>query len=108
QEIGKSRPRVNSPLHRANGLLHRRDALAQPRLIPSRRIPVKRALLDRLVERRHRLTVGRLGGLLIALLDGLAQSPQRSTQAGSIGPIGGSALRGLTGALERRKMVSHV
>jgi hypothetical protein len=83
---------------RATSLFHRGNALAQARLIPRRRIPVQRALLDRLVERGDRLAVGLLGRRFITLLDGLAQSAQRSAQAGGVGAIGGRALRGLTGA----------
>src|SRR5258708_27910544 len=69
---------------------------------------MQRALLDRLVERGYCLAVGRLGGCLVALLDSLAQSAQRGAQAGGVGAIGGSAFRGLTGAFERRKMISHI
>ena len=74
-------------------LLHRIDTRAQPRLVARGGIPVQRALLDRLVECGHRLAVGLLGGLLVALLNGLAQRAQRGAQAGGVGAIGGSALR---------------
>ena len=89
-------------------LLHRIHTSAQPRFIARRGIPVQRTLLDRLVERRHRLAVGLFGRLLVSLFNGLAQGAQGCTQAGGVGAIGGSTLRGLTGALERRKMISHV
>jgi hypothetical protein len=96
------------PAPRAKQLLHRIDADAEAGLITRGGIAVQRTLLDCLVERGHRLAVGLLGGLLVALLDGLAQSAQRGAQAGGVGAIGGRALRGLTGAFERRKMISHV
>src|SRR5258706_15536854 len=69
---------------------------------------MERALLDRLVERGYRLAVGLFGGWLVALLDGLAQCAERGAQAGGVGAIGGGALCGLTGAFERRKMISHI
>jgi hypothetical protein len=93
---------------KANSLLHRIDANAQPRLVAGGRILVQRALLDRLVERGYGLAVSLLGGLLVAFFDGLAQATQRGAQAGSVGAIRSSALRGLTGALQRRKMICHV
>ncbi len=89
-------------------LLHRTNTFAQSRLVPRRSIAVQGALLNRLVERGYGLAVGFFGGLLVAFFDGLAQAAQSGTQAGRIGPVGGSALRGLTGAFERRKMISHV
>ncbi len=88
--------------------LHCVDAGSQPRFIARGGVFVQRTLLNRLIKRGNRLAVGLLGGLLVALLDGLAQRAQRGAQAGGIGAIGGSALRGLTGALKRRKMISHV
>jgi hypothetical protein len=93
---------------RRSNLFHRIDADAKPRLIPRGRILVQRALLDRLVERGYGLAVGLLGGLLVAFFDGLAQAAQRGAQAGSVGAVRSSALRGLTGALKRRKMICHV
>ena len=69
---------------------------------------MQRALLDGFVELRYCRAVGCFGGLLVAFFDGLAQAAQRSAQAGGIGAIGGGALRGLTGALKRRMMISHV
>jgi len=92
----------------ANSLLHRRNALAQARLVAGGGVAVQRALLDGLVERGHRLAVGRFGGGFVAFFDGLAQGAQRGAQAGGVGAIGGRALRGLTGAFERRKVICHV
>ena len=89
-------------------LLHCSHTHTEAGLVARSSIFMQRALLDCLIERRHRLAVGLLGGWFVALLDGLAQGPQRGAQARSIGAIGSCALRGLTGALKRRKMISHV
>src|ERR1700683_3081005 len=89
-------------------LLHSRNALAQARLVAGGGIAVQPALLDRFVERRYRFSVSLLGRSFVALLDGLAQSAQAGAQAGGVAAIGGRTLRGLTGAFERRKMVSHI
>lgn len=101
---------VQAPLQRLKprGLFHRIDASAQARLVTCGGIPVQRALLDGLVEGGDGLAVGLFGGLLVALFDSLAEGAQRRAQAGRVGAIGGSALFSLTGALERRKMISHV
>src|ERR1039458_7031431 len=81
---------------------------AEARLVARSGVAVQRALLDCFVERGNRLAVGLFGSWLVALLDGLAQRAQRGAQAGGVGAIGGRALRGLTGAFERRKMISHI
>jgi len=84
------------------------NALAQPRLVARGGISVQRTLLDALSSADTVLAIGFSGGLFVALLDGLAQSAQRGAQAGGVGAIGGRTLGGLTGALERRKMISHI
>ena len=89
-------------------LFHRIDASAQPRLVAGRGIAVQRPLLDGLVERGYGRAIGLLGGLLVAIFYGLAQRPESGAQAGGISAICGRALGGLTGAFERRKMISHV
>src|SRR5580658_2377740 len=89
-------------------LLHRRNALAEAGLVACGSIPVQRALLNRLIERGYGLAISLLGGLLVALLNCLAQSAQRGAQTGGVGAIRGRALRSLTGALKRRKMICHI
>jgi len=97
-----------SQLRKRAQLLHRIDTGAEAGLIARGGVHVQRALLDCLVERGHRLAVGLFGGLFVALFNGLSQAAQGSAQTGGIGAIGGRALRGLTGALKRRKMICHV
>src|SRR5260370_29420697 len=102
--LSSSKPKAAA----APPLLHRANALAQPRLVAGSSVPMQRALLDCLVERRDSLAIGLLGSRLVAFFDGLAQSAQSRAQPGAVGAIGGGAFRGLTGALKRRKMISHV
>src|SRR5271169_4014920 len=54
-------PRRPAIQAKSQHLLHRTDALAQPRLVARGGIPMQSALLNRLVERGHRLAVGLLG-----------------------------------------------
>ena len=49
-----------------------------------------------------------LGGLHVALGDGLAQAAQAAADAAPVGTVYDSLLLGLTGALERRNMVRHL
>jgi hypothetical protein len=97
-----------SQLSKRAQLLHRIDTNPEAGLIARGGIHVQRALLDCLVERGHRLPVGLFGGLFVALFNGLSQAAQCGAQAGGICAISGRALRGLTGALKRRKMICHV
>ena len=68
---------------------------------------VQDTLLDCLIEGGDCLAVDLFGGLFIALGDGLAQFPQGAAEAGGVGAVAGSAPFGLTGAFQRRKMISH-
>ena len=68
---------------------------------------MQNALLDGLVEGGYGLAVGLSGGGFVALFEALAQVAQGGAELRCIGPVTGGALRGLTGALERRKMICH-
>src|ERR1700676_1447968 len=92
---------------RSQSLLHRRDALAQAGFVARGGVPVQRTFLDGFVEGGNGLTVGLLGGGLVAFFHGLAQDAQLGAKAGGVGAIGGCALRSLAGALQRRKMICH-
>jgi hypothetical protein len=89
-------------------LLHGADALTQAGLVARRRIGVQCALLDRFVENRHGFTVQVFSSGFVALAYGLAQVAQLRAQTGGVGAITGGSTFGLTGALQRRKMICHV
>ena len=99
---------AGSQLSKRAQLLHRIDTNAEAGLIARGGIHVQRAFLDCLVESGYGLAVGLFGGLFVALFNGLSQATQCGAQAGGICAVRGRALRGLTGALKRRKMISHV
>jgi hypothetical protein len=69
---------------------------------------MERALLDRFIENRNGLTVHLLSSGFVAFCNGLAQVAQLRAQTGSISAIAGGSTFGLTGALQRRKMICHV
>jgi hypothetical protein len=101
-------PAVVAGLPRAEKLLHRSDALAQAGLVARRGVLVQRALLDGLIQRGNRLTIDLFSGGFVAFGDALAQVAQLGAQAGGVGPVTGGTAFGLTGAFQRRKMISHV
>src|SRR5580658_2341516 len=88
-------------------LFHRRDTLAQTRLVARSGVLVQQTLLNALVERGYRLAVGLLGGSFVAFFDGLAQITQLSTQCGCVGAVAHGAAFGLARTLQRRKMICH-
>jgi len=61
-------------------LLKHSQPLRQPRFIPRSRIFVQNALLDGLVERRHRLPVRLPGSRFVALFQALAHAPESRAQ----------------------------
>jgi hypothetical protein len=63
-----------------NLLLKRRQPLRQPRFIPRSRILVQNALLDSLIERRHRFPVSLPGNRFVALFQALAHAPESRAQ----------------------------
>ena len=65
------------------------------------------ALLDALVEDGDGLAVLGLGGLDIALDEGLAQGAQAGADAAAVGAVDIGAGYGLAGALKRRNMICH-
>src|SRR5581483_4521962 len=89
-------------------LLYCRQAGGQPGLVARGGVLVQGALLDGLIQGGDGLAVGLLSGSLVALGKGLAQFAQLGAQAGSIGTIARGAAFGLTGALQRGKMICHV
>jgi len=89
-------------------LLQRLQAGAQAGFIPASGVFVQHALLDGLVEGGDGLAISLLSGGLVALGEGFAHVAQRRAQARGVAAVPGSAGLGLTGALERRKMICHV
>jgi len=69
---------------------------------------VQAAFLDGLIQRRNGLAIGLLSGGFVALGDGLAQVAELRAQAGGVGTVARGATFGLTGALQRRKMICHI
>jgi hypothetical protein len=104
----RARPRFDpGGVAKRPNLLQRLYSCREPRLVAGSCLVVQRALLDCPIEGGDCLAVDLFGGLFIALSDGLAQFPQGTAEAGSVSPVAGSAPFGLTGAFQRRKMISH-
>src|SRR4051812_8328947 len=88
-------------------LLQRLQAGAQAGFIPASGVLVQHALLDSFVEGGNRLAESLLRGSLVALREGFTHVAQCGTQTRGVAAVPGGACLGLTGALERRKMVCH-
>jgi hypothetical protein len=63
--------------------------------------------LDGFVEGRDGGAVGLSSDSFIAFIEAFAQAAESGAQLRCVSPVAGSAFRSLTGALERRKMISH-
>ncbi len=65
------------------------------------------ALLHRFIQRRNRLPEHLFRRRLVALRERFAQLPQGRAQTRRVGPVPGGSFLSLTGAFQRRKMISH-
>lgn len=90
-------------------LLKRRSfhASSEAALVARSGVVVEDALLHALVERRNGLPELLVDGGGIALGEGLAQQAQAAADAALVGAVHRSLSLSLTGALQRRNMVSH-
>jgi len=83
------------------------EAGIEPALVARNGVLVEDTLLNALVESGDGFAELGLGGLGIALSNGLAESAEAGTHASTIGAVDRGAGLGLAGALQRRYMVCH-
>ena len=84
------------------------DPRRQPRLVPSRRVPVDDPLAGHPVDERDRLLEGRLGGGQVVAVNRGADALQRVPQPGAELPVVLAVLQALPVRFQRRCMTCHV